>query len=195
MYLWTCMRKHTEEGQCPAQRVERPLQQLAYAFASQRYGELEHFVLRDSDGLGNPLPHRVCAHLGLVVLHSKGELPEYDKAFLLQRQVSLRKHRTQTQKIRRAAARLGQNLELSAYADPVHLAPHRNSTIQLVAAALSVREWTGGWHYREQIEMLRIMGLSKSPDFVRDRLEYLKAKNPPLYVEIASRAADVRKWT
>jgi hypothetical protein len=55
-----------------------------------------------------------------------------------------------------------------------------------------VRHWTGSWHYREQIEMLNIMGLSKGQDFIRDRVDYLRSNNHPLFEEISRRADRLR---
>ena len=77
-------------------------------------------------------------------------------------------------------------------AESIRLAPYKASTIYFVSGALIVQHWTGGWHYREQMEILRIMGLSKSPDFIRDRVGYLQNTNQLLFGEIEVLARRVR---
>ena len=55
-----------------------------------------------------------------------------------------------------------------------------------------MRHWTGAAHHREQMEMLKIMGLHKGEDFIRDRIDYLRRKNPTTYENVQLLAAGLR---
>jgi hypothetical protein len=100
--------------------------------------------------------------------------------------------RSELQRIRRAACKLGRSATGSRL-QKTHLSPSRNSTIHLVTGALVTLHWTGAWHYREQSEILEAMGLAKSPDFVRDRVEYLRLRNRAMFGVIESRAIAIKR--
>jgi hypothetical protein len=191
--LWTCFSEHVQDGKCEGQILMTPLRRLNGAFNSGRHPELEHFVCRDSDGLGHPLPNEACVNMSLAVVYSMNVIPEYNGDIVIAHQTATRARRTRAQRARRAAQRLGVRLARSRSFESARLAPHRNSTIRLVTGALVVRHWTGSWHYRQQIEMLDIMGLSKSQDFIRDRVDYLRACNRELFGKIDSWASGIRK--
>jgi len=127
-------------------------------------------VTEDSDGLGHPLPKEVCVNFGLAVAYCNDVMPEYNEDVRVSRAVTSRERRRRQQIRRRAAKKFGISappLRLPS----ASLAPYKNSTIHVVSGALVVRHWTGSWHYREQIEILNIMGLHKGNDYIRDRVE------------------------
>jgi hypothetical protein len=171
-----------------------PLKKLAAALDSEEYSELCKFVCHDSDGLGNPLPKEVCDNLGLAVIYLNHSIPDQDKAALLFSQRRRRISRNQKQRLRRAIERHGTAARSCHAPDPFRLEPHKRSTIHLVTGALAVRHWTGQWHYRQQIEMLKVMGLFRGDDFIRDRVDYLRTSNPKVFERIALSAAGLRKW-
>jgi len=192
-YLETCFFEHVREGRCEEEILRAPLSKLTNAFATAQYRELRDFVYCDSDGLGNPLPKEACLNLGLAVAYSRNVIPEYNEDVLIARDLSNRARRTRQQKLRRAAKRHGTPATVRRAPGPARLAPYRNSTIHLVTGALVVRQWTSRWHYRQQIEMLNIMGLSKGQDFIRDRVDYLRWSNPILFEKIESWASALKR--
>ena len=179
-------------GKCAGEILRAPFGKLAKAIASGQHRELCDFVYRDSDGLGHPLPKEACLNLGLAVAYSNDLLPEYNKDILIARDISNRARRARLQKRRRSAKKLGMLVTCPPTPEPTRLAGHRSSTVHLVTGALVVLHWTGSWHYRHQSEMLNIMGLSKSQDFVRDRVDYLRGSNPDAFEKIESWARDLR---
>ena len=190
--LWTCFFLHVQEGKCAGEILRAPLGKLAKAFASEQHRELYDFVCCDSDGLGHPLPKEACLNLGLAVAYSNDVLPEYNEDVLIARDVNNRLRRARLQKRRRSAKRLGIVATRPPTPEATRLAPHRSSTIHIVTGALVVLHWTGSWHYRQQLEMLNIMGLSKSQDFVRDKVDYLRGSNQEVFEKIESWARDLR---
>lgn len=189
---FACFFEHVE-GKCQEEILRVPLGRLNHALNSGQHRELEDFINRDSDGLGHPLPRQVCTNLGLAVTYSKDLIPDYNEDILTARKVEQRARRTRMQKMRRSAKRLGTSVVIPA---PEHkrLAPFRNSTIYLVTGARMILHWTGACHYPEQLEMLDIMGLSRNPDFIRDKVDYLERKRPELFKTIESWAAEVKKY-
>jgi hypothetical protein len=191
--LWTCFSDHIQEGKCEGDILLMPLGRLTDALNSGKHCELEHFVCRDSDGLGHPLPREAYTNMGLGVLYSKNVIPEYNGDIVLAHRAAARARRARAQRLRRSRQRLGIPSAASTSSESSRLAPYKNSTVHLVSGALVVLHWTGNWHYKEQTEMLGIMGLSKSQDFVRDRVDYLQASNPALFQAIDSWASRIRK--
>ncbi len=191
--LSTCFFEHVYEGACKAKILGEPFNKLAKAFTSGHHGELYDFVYRDSDGLGNPLPDEVCLNLGLAVAYSNGVIPELNRDVVIARDIRRRERRVKLQKRRRSARRLGILATTPSLPDSIRLAPYRSSTVHLVAGALVVRRWTGNWHYRQQIEILDIMGLSKGQDFIRDRVDFLQGKNRALFESIESWATAIKR--
>lgn len=179
-------------AQCCQEIIRLPLNELAQALESGNHPDLDEFVNLNSDGLGTPLAPEVCINFGLAVAYSKNVIPEYNDDILLSRHARNRERRAQQQRFRRAALRLGESMttERCRY---THLAPHKNSNIHVVTGALFALHWTGAWHYREQMGILRIMGLYKGDDFIRDRIDYLRRNNPATYENIRLLAAGLRK--
>jgi hypothetical protein len=190
--LSTCFSEHINEGRCEGSLFRIPLQKLTDAFKSGEHREIERFVCHDADGLGNPLPREACINLSLGVAYTKDIIPEYSRDLVIASDIVKRERRRQAQKRRRAAKKLGVAIGRDAPADSTRLAPYRASTIHFVSGALIVQHWTGGWHYREQMEILRIMGLSKGQDFIRDKVSYLQDKNQSLFDAIEGLARRVR---
>jgi hypothetical protein len=187
-----CFFEHMQEGRCQEELLRVPLSNLAHALDSRQHRELNNFINFNSDGLGHPLPTDVCINFGLAVAYSNNLIPEYNQDVLIGQGLSKLEQRKKRQRFRRAAKRFGVSLS----APPCHsarLAPHRNSTIHLATGALVVRHWTGRWHYREQMEILQIMGLYRSDDFIRDRVDYLRKTNPILFEKIESWGRAIRK--
>jgi hypothetical protein len=189
----TCLVEHLQSGKCPGHILRIPLNKLGEALDSGEYPDLRRFVRHDSDGLGNPLPDEVCDNLGLAVVYLNHSLPDYDKATLRDSLRTRRLSRNERQRRRRAIERNGATADFRPAADPHRLAPYKRSTIHVVAGALAVRHWTGKWHYREQAEILKIMGLSKAEDFIRDRLDYLSKRNPRMFKVIESSTCTLEK--
>jgi hypothetical protein len=175
---------HVQEAKCQEKILRTPFSRLAQAFESGKHPELANFVTVDSDGLGHPLPKEVCVNLGLAVAYSNSVIPEYNKDVVTARATSSHERRRQLQKRRRAAKRFGLSASIPTTSTPPRLASHKNSTIHVVTGALVVRHWTGSWHYREQMEILNIMGLHKTHDFIRDRVDYLRTSNPAMIEKI-----------
>ena len=102
-------------------------------------------------------------------------MPDYNRDVLAAQKETRRLRRTKVQRIRRAAQRQG----VSAGSLRVKKATSRLSGIQrfIFGGALVTLHWTGGWHHRENAEMLEIMGLARSQAFVPDRIEYLRIRN------------------
>lgn len=193
-YRWapyTCFSEHVREGECKGEILRAPFSKLAKALASDQHSELYDFVYCDSDGLGNPLPEEVCLNLGLAVAYSSGVIPEHNKDVLIAREMGRRERRKALQKRRRSASRLGISATPPPIRGSIRLAPHKCSTIHLVAGALVVRHWTGSWHYRQQIGILDVMGLSKGQDFVRDQLGFLRDSNQALFEDMDSWATAI----
>jgi hypothetical protein len=102
-----------------------------------------------------------------------------------------RERRTQRQRVRRAATRLGECVA-TRRRRYTHLAPHKNSTIHVVKGALFVRHWTGASHHGKQIKILELMGLHKTEDFIRNRISYLRESNPLAFQSIQLLAMGLR---
>lgn len=179
-------------AQCRQEVVRTSLNELMSAFNTGQYPDLEEFVFRNSDGLGRPLPPEVCINLALTVACAKNLLPEYSTDLLQFRDARNRERRTQRQRLRRSAERLGEPIA-SERCRHTSLAPRKNSTVHVVKGALFVRHWTGAWHHREQTKILEIMGLHKGEDFIRDRIDYLRRCNPAMFESIELLAAGLRK--
>jgi hypothetical protein len=183
---------HVREGKCQDEILRVPLGRLTQAFVSGNHPELEKFVNRDSDGLGHPLPEETYINHALAVAYSSDVIPQYNGDVLINQDMRIRDRRAQRQRVRRAGKRLG--APISAYrCASTRLAPYRNSTIHLVTGAVAIREWTGSWHYREQMELLNIMGLYKGEDFLRDRVRYLHRSNPTVFNEIELWVASMKE--
>jgi hypothetical protein len=178
-------------GRCQQQLLRLPLTKLKQALDFPQYRDLDCFINRDSDGLGHPLPKEVCINLGLAVAYSHNLIPEYNQDVRIARSVDKREQRRRQQKIRRAARKVGMQVPTKPRPSP-RLAVYKNSTIHITTGALVVWHWTGRWHYREQIEMLQIMGLFKNQDFVRERVDYLRKSNPLIFEQIESCAAEIK---
>jgi hypothetical protein len=189
--LETCFSQHLSAGPCCEAVRKAPLAALFRHFHSGRDEQLETFVKYNSDGLGNALPTDVVINLALGVAYEKNLLPQFKEEMLTAHKNRTRKRRTERQKVRRAAKRLGLSVPPPLQHSYVHLAPHRNSTIHIATGALLVRQWTKSWHYREQTQMLKIMGLYRSEDFVRNKLDYLQNSNPHLYAKLDFLATSV----
>jgi hypothetical protein len=165
---------------------------LAQELLSGKHSDLERFVNRDSDGLGHPLPEDVCRSFGFAVACANDLIPDYNQDVLVEQREARRKRKVERQRINRAAKRNNVSLALPKV-EGKHLSPHRNSTTYLATGALITRHWTGNWHYREQVEILRIMGLNKNADFIRDRIDYLRDHNRAMFDMIQSRAAAMKR--
>jgi len=191
--LRTCFFEHVRDGECKEEVLRAPLGKLAEAFASAHHRELFDFVCRDSDGLGNPLPGEACLNLGLAVAYWSDTLPEYNKDVVIARDLDRRARRAHLQRLHRSARRLGLSLRVPRMRKSTTLPSHRNSTIHLVTGALVIKHFTGCWHYRQQTEMLNLMGLSRGQDFVRDRVDFLRGANTILFESIESWARAIKE--
>jgi len=182
---------HVSERTCNDEILRVPFDKLTRAFDSGKYAELDRFV-RNSDGLGTPLPPDVCINLGLAVACSNSLLPQYNKDVLRRQKAHIRERRAEQQRLRRKAKNLGlqRPSEQRRY---LSSAQHKNSTIHIVTGALIVHEWTKRWHCREQIEILRIMGLHKGDDFIRDRIDYMQTSNARMFRNLELFAGGIRK--
>jgi hypothetical protein len=186
--IWTCFDEHLTNGQCQTQILRLRLDRLANALASDRHSELEEFVNRNADGLGNPLLPEVPDSLALAIACVEGRIPDYSPDVLIPRDEARRKLRAQAQRQRRA--RIRQNVSIAIpQAAGTHVSARRNSTVYLATAALMTKHWTGRWHYREQNEILSIMGLSQNCDFIRDRVDYFRDHSPGSYHRVESQAS------
>jgi hypothetical protein len=188
----TCFSEHVRVGNCQEEILRVPLSKLAHALESRQHRELNNFINCNSDGLGHPLPRDVCINFGLAIAYSNGVIPEYNRDILIAQDLNKLEKRRQRQKLRRAAKKFG----LSVPALPcqsTRLARHRNSTVHVATGALVVRQWTGRWHYPEQMEILQIMGLYRSDDFIRDRVDYLRKTNPIMFEKIKSWTTAMKK--
>jgi len=188
--LWTCFYVHVRDG-CQTEILRVPIDRLAHELHSGKHPDLGRFVNRDSDGLGHPLPVDVCRSFGFAVACAADLIPEYNQDVLVEQQEARLRRKAERQRIRRAAIRNNVSVDLPRVGGR-HLSPHRNSTTYLATGALITRHWTGNWHYREQAEILELMGLAKGPDFIRDRVAYLRDHNRAMFDMIQSRAAAMR---
>lgn len=182
---------HVQEEKCQVEILRVPLERLSWAFDSGQHRELENFINRDSDGLGNPLPREAFIQHALAVAYSNNLIPEYNGDVLTDRDTCSRERRSRLQRSRRTAKRLGVSMPATPPVS-LRLEPHRNSTIHVVKGALAVLQWTGSWHYREQMELLNVMGLHKSEDYIRDRVRYLQRANPTKFKEIELWAPSIK---
>ena len=183
--LSTCFTRHFEEGTCHEPILREPLGKLAQALRSPANRELERFVNRDSDGLENPLPVDVCRHFGLAVVCYKELLPEYNGDVLSAQKEGRAERRATLQRRRRAARKFGLSIAPTRL-PKTHISPYRNSRRHLVTGAIITHLWTGRWHYRQQAQILEIMGLRMSEDFIRDGVSYIQASNPSIFQQIES---------
>jgi hypothetical protein len=190
--IWTCFDEHLTSGRCQSQILQLPLDSLRNALTSGRHSELEEFVNHNADGLGNPLLPEVPDSLALAIACVEGRIPDYSPDVLIPRDKARRELKAQAQRRRRA--RLKQNISVAApHAAGTYVSAYRNSTIYLATAALMTKHWTGRWHYREQSEILSIMGLSQNCDFIRNRVDYFRHHCPSSYDRIESQAAALAK--
>ncbi len=189
--IWACFDNHLIEGRCPQQLLTAHLARLANALGSPQHAALDEFVSRNSDGLWNPLPREVPESLGLAVACLTDTIPEYNADMTLRQEMRQRR-RTEVQRLRRAKRKHSVSVAVPRHGG-VHLSQHRNSTIYLATAALITSQWTGRWHYPEQNEILRIMGLARSSDFIRDRVDALRDRNAPAFNWIRLRAVALTK--
>jgi hypothetical protein len=183
--IWTCFDEHLKNGRCKTQILR--LNTLASALTSGRHSELEEFVNHNADGLGNPLLPEVPDSLALAIACVDGRIPDYSPDIRIPRDEARRRLRAQAQRRRRAEARHKISIPTPRAAG-TYVSACRNSTICLATAALMTKEWTGRWHYREQNEILNIMGLFQNPDFIRNRVDYFRRRSPGAYGRIESQA-------
>jgi hypothetical protein len=190
--LFIVFSEHTQEGKCEESIRRGPLASLNLAFNSGQEQELRYFVRCDSDGLGHPLPKEAPINLALAAAYLSDLAPEYDEETLHARDESVLSRRSRMQGLRRAAKRLHVPRPEQPPFRAVRMATQRNSTIHLARGALVIFHWTRRWHYREQSEMLKIMGVYKGEDFVRDRVDYLRENNANLFQTIESWALQLK---
>jgi hypothetical protein len=183
--IWTCFDEHVKNGRCETQILR--LKRLARELTSGRHSELEEFVNHNADGLGNPLLPEVPDSLALAIACLDGRIPDYSPYIRIPRDAARRKLRAEAQRRRRAEARHKISIPTRRAAG-TYVSACRNSTIYLATAALMTKQWTGRWHYREQNEILSIMGLSQNSDFIRNRVDYFRRRSPGSYDRIESQA-------
>lgn len=191
--LQTCFFEHVQSGQCREDVVRVPLITLIEALQSGAHAALNEFVNQNSDGLGTPLPREVGVSLALAALCANGVLPEYNQDVLSYYEKRTRQQRTERQRIRRAADRLGLQVPVIPRRSYTRSARYRNSTFYAVSGALVVRHWTGSPHLREQMLMFKIMGLHKGEDYIRNRIDSLRSADPWIFSRIESYAAGLRR--
>jgi hypothetical protein len=186
--IWTCFDEHLTNGRCQTQILRLSLNKLANALSSDRHSDLEEFVNHNSDGMGSPLLPEVPDSLALAIACVEGRIPDYSPDVLIPRDEARRKLRAKAQRQRRARTRRNISIAASPVAG-TYISACRNSTIYLATAALMTKCWTGRWHYREQNEILSIMGLSQNDDFIRDRVDYFREHSLGSYHRIESQAS------
>jgi hypothetical protein len=154
------------------------------------HATLREFVKTDGDGLGNPLPREVTADFALAALCISGHIDDVPfVARLEQRNMQLRQ-RAVRQREARACRALGLRISATrARYNRVDL--YKRSTVLIAGGALVTRIFAGSPHYAQQSELLRLIGIHKQEDYVRDRLSALANTRPELYNLLLHRAESI----
>jgi hypothetical protein len=98
--------------------------------------------------------------------------------------------RAARQRQARACRRLG--LTVTATRDRYHRVDlYKRSTVLIAGGALLTRIFSGSPHYVHQVELLRLLGIHKQEDFVRDRLDALERARSQLYNFLLPRAVNI----
>jgi hypothetical protein len=158
------------------------------AMPSQTF--LREFVEKNADGFGNPLPQEVPANFALAALCINGSIEDIPHSAKLEQKEAQGLRRAARQREARACRRL--RLQIIATRGAYHRVDlYKRSTLLIASGALLTRAFSGSAHYSEQIELLRLIGVYRQEDFVRDRLDALRDARPEIYGLLAQRAEDV----
>ena len=188
--LRDCFYDHETSGQCEHSLIAPVLARLEEQLAMPSQAALREFVKRDGDGFGNPLPEEVPTDFALAALCLRGCIEDIPFSARVQQENAQRERRVARQREARACRKLG--LEITAIRAPYNRVDlYKRSTVLIASGALVTRAFSGRPHYAQQSELLRLIGIHKQEDFVRDRLNALENARPALFNFLLHRAQDI----
>jgi hypothetical protein len=188
--LHDCFYLHETSGQCENSLIAPVLARLEERLATPSHAILREFVKTDGDGLGNPLPREVPADFALAALCLNGRIDDVPFAAKLEQRNIQLKRRADRQREARACRALGLRITATrARYNRVDL--YKRSTALIASGALVTRIFSGSPHYAQQSELLRLVGIHKQEDYVRDRLNSLEITRPQLYNLLLHRAESI----
>lgn len=188
--LHDCFYVHQTEGQCENSLIAPLLAQLEQKLALPSQEALREFIKSDGDGFGNPLPKEVPADFALAALCLTGRIENIPFSARFEQENAQRQRRTARQREARACHRLGLNITATrARYNRVGL--YKRSTVLIASGALITCAFSGSPHYAQQSELLRLIGIHKQEDYVRDRLSALENARPQLYNLLLKRAESI----
>jgi hypothetical protein len=190
--LHDCFYLHQVGKDCEHSLVAPVLAQLEKQLDDPRHIQLHNFVTQDADGFGNKLPEEVPANLALASLCLSGKIEDIPHSAKLEQRETQRRIRAAKQREARACQRLG--LRVVATRNAYHRVDlYKRSTALIAEAALLTRAFAGSPHYGEQHQLLRLVGVHRQEDFIRDRLNALRNTRPSIYAFLCQRAEDITK--
>jgi hypothetical protein len=188
--LHDCFYLHETSGQCENSLIAPVLAQLEEKLAMPSLTALREFIKRDGDGFGNPLPREVPADFALAALCLSGRIEDVHFSARLEQRNTQLQRRAARQREARACRRLG--LEITATrARYTRVDLYKRSTVLIASGALITCAFSGSPHYAQQSELLRLIGIHRQEDYVRDRLNALQNTRPQLYDILLGRAQSI----
>jgi len=188
--LHDCFYLHETSRQCKHSLIVPLLAQLDEKLAMPSQATLREFIKSNGDGLGNPLPREVPADFALAALCLSGHVEDVPPSARIDQKAAQLQRRATRQREARACHRLG--LAVAATRAPYHRVDlYKRSTALIASGALVTRIFSGSPHYSQQIELLRLLGIHRQEDYVRDRLDALENARPQLYNVLLHRAESI----
>lgn len=188
--LHDCFYLHETSGQCENSLIAPVLAQLEEKLATPSHATLREFIKRDGDGFGNPLPREVPADFALAALCLSGRIEDIPFSARLEQRDTQLQRRAARQREARACRKLGMSITATrARYNRVDL--YKRSTVLIASGALVTCAFSGSPHYAQQSELLRLIGIYKQEDYVRDRLNALENTRPHLYSLLLRRAESI----
>jgi hypothetical protein len=185
-----CFHLHETSTECENSLIAPVLAQLEEKLAMPSQAALREFIMRDSDGFGNPLPREVPADFALAALCLSDSIEDIPLSARIEQRCTQLQRRAARQREARACHRLGLKINATrARYNRVNL--YKRSTVLIASGALVTRVFSGSPHYAQQSELLRLIGIHKQEDYVRDRLDALQDMRPQLYNLLLHRAESI----
>jgi hypothetical protein len=190
--LHDCFYVHETSSQCENSLIAPVLAQLEEKLAMPSHATLREFIRMDGDGFGHPLPREVPADFALAGLCLSGRIEDIPISARLDQKTAQVQRRAARQREARACRRFG--LTITATRAPYNRVDlYKRSTVLIASGALVTRVFSGSPHYAQQSELLRLIGIHKQEDYVRNRLNALESARPQLYSFLLQRAEIIAK--
>jgi hypothetical protein len=188
--LHDCFYLHETSGHCESSLIGPVLAQFEEKLAMPSQALLRTFVKKDGDGFGHPLPRQVSVDFALAALCLSGHIDNIPLSARQEQKAAQRRQRADRQREARACRKFG------LFVTPTRASYNRvdlykRSTVLISSGALIVCAFSGSPHYSQQSSLLRLIGIHKQEDYVRNRLNALKSARPQLYDLLLHRAQKI----